>query len=319
MKMQNILPTLLVFLLAGVTFSQVPSQLVGNWRFYRSEVDEFVIESPTVLKSSGELDAKSSRMYFETLNGTYFYVFSDPVKAPENRRMVANFVNSSGLVQLPNNEPIKAGGISFTDSTGYHHQIVEVRSNSRIYIAQTISKVKENAFADRFLSSLKLLASPPNTTATVNSPSSEAMPDGEVRSNAPDAGPPNTLNAADGTLQGSGSGSGLGNGNGPGEPGAAALLPKTPSGKSLKLRILSKAKPSYTDFARFYQISGTVILRVTFLKEGKIGSISAVTTLPFGLTERAIEAARQIRFEPATTDGSAVSVVKLVEYTFMIY
>jgi TonB family protein len=90
-------------------------------------------------------------------------------------------------------------------------------------------------------------------------------------------------------------------------------------GESKGIRILSKARPGYTDFARIYQIDGNVILRVTFLASGQIGSISAVKTLPFGLTNQAIEAARRIQFEPAIMKGTPVSVVKQVEYMFSIF
>ena len=86
-----------------------------------------------------------------------------------------------------------------------------------------------------------------------------------------------------------------------------------------KLRILSKPRPGYTDLARERNTQGEVILRVTFLASGEIGSIEPVKTLPNGLTEKAIAAARQIEFEPPVVDGRAVSITKQIEYTFAIY
>jgi len=44
-----------------------------------------------------------------------------------------------------------------------------------------------------------------------------------------------------------------------------------------------------------------------------------VRTLPFGLTERAIAAARQIKFVPATKGGRPVSVFMQLEYNFNLY
>lgn len=86
-----------------------------------------------------------------------------------------------------------------------------------------------------------------------------------------------------------------------------------------KLQILSKPRPSYTEAARSENIEGTVILRVTFLASGKIGAVTPVKRLPNGLTDEAIEAAKQIEFEPAVENGRPVSVTKQVEYTFSIY
>jgi hypothetical protein len=41
--------------------------------------------------------------------------------------------------------------------------------------------------------------------------------------------------------------------------------------------------------------------------------------LPYGLTEKAIAAARQIRFDPATKDGHKVSMWMKLEYNFNLY
>ena len=52
------------------------------------------------------------------------------------------------------------------------------------------------------------------------------------------------------------------------------------------------------------------------MANGGIGSISPVKTLPFGLTEQAIFAARKIMFLPARSKGVKISVTKTVQYTF---
>lgn len=109
----------------------------------------------------------------------------------------------------------------------------------------------------------------------------------------------------------SGSGSGIGNG----DSQKTVQTEETATG----IRILSKPRSNYTDAARKNGIEGDVRLRVIFLSSGEIGSISPVTTLPDGLTEQAIAAARQIKFIPATKSGVPVSVAKLVEYRFSIY
>ena len=86
-----------------------------------------------------------------------------------------------------------------------------------------------------------------------------------------------------------------------------------------RARLLWKPEPQYTEEARRNQITGTVMLRVVFSSNGEVEQIRAVQTLPFGLTERAISAARQIKFVPATLGGRAVSVYMQLEYNFNLY
>jgi TonB family protein len=115
---------------------------------------------------------------------------------------------------------------------------------------------------------------------------------------------------------GSGKGTGQGTGNAPAADKSASIriLPG-----SAPLRILSKPAGTYTDAARSNQVQGTVKLRVTFLASGEIGPVIPITSLPHGLTEQAIAAAQRIRFEPERIKGVPKTVVKVVEYTFMIY
>jgi TonB family protein len=86
-----------------------------------------------------------------------------------------------------------------------------------------------------------------------------------------------------------------------------------------RARVLSKPEPQYTEEARRNQVTGTVVLRVVFSRDGEVVQIRALNTLPFGLTERAIAAARQIKFEPALKGGHPVSVFMQLEYNFNLY
>lgn len=117
-----------------------------------------------------------------------------------------------------------------------------------------------------------------------------------------------------------------GQGNGIGSGGGSGRSYETPPGEKIiprsgtnKLRILSKPRANYTDAARENSAHGAVRLRVTFLASGEIGAITPVNSLPDGLTEQSIAAARKIKFEPATRDGVPLSVTKIVEYTFTLY
>jgi TonB family protein len=86
-----------------------------------------------------------------------------------------------------------------------------------------------------------------------------------------------------------------------------------------RARLLFKPEPQYTEEARVNQITGTVVLRVVFSSSGEVVQIRAVRTLPYGLTERAIAAAHQIRFVPAMKNGRPVSVFMQLEYNFNLY
>ena len=88
---------------------------------------------------------------------------------------------------------------------------------------------------------------------------------------------------------------------------------------SSKARILSRPEPQYTEEARRNQVTGTVVLRAVFAANGAVTNIKAVKGLPNGLTEKAIAAARQIKFVPAQKDGRSVSQYIQIEYNFNLY
>jgi TonB family protein len=124
-----------------------------------------------------------------------------------------------------------------------------------------------------------------------------------------------------GNGSGSGNGSGIGNGNTESE---TTVTPKTrvkPASRGVTqyVKIISKPSARYTDAARQNQVQGTVKLRVQFLANGRIGIISPINGLGYGLTEQAMAAARGIKFEPAMRNGKPYTVVRIIEYSFTIY
>jgi hypothetical protein len=48
-------------------------------------------------------------------------------------------------------------------------------------------------------------------------------------------------------------------------------------------------------------------------------TFNVITQLPYGLTERAVEAAKKLKFCPAVKDGKYVSVSMQLEYHFNLY
>ena len=170
-------------------------------------------------------------------------------------------------------------------------------------------------------------------------PDARVLPYGDFKSksNVPSSGPGtgNGIGTGTGGGIGPGEGGGIGpgrggnigggdfnaGGGGPGGGGGGTDYNKIFSGKDVttKARVLSKPEPQYTEEARKNQITGTVVLRAVFSSSGQVTQIKAVQGLPNGLTERAIAAARQIRFTPATKDGRAVSMWMQLEYNFNLY
>jgi TonB family protein len=170
-------------------------------------------------------------------------------------------------------------------------------------------------------------------------PDARVLPYGDFKSKSTDpSSGPGTGNGI-GTGRGGGIGPGEGGGIGPGRGGnigggdyheggggaggggGGTDYNKTFSGKdvSSKARVLSKPEPQYTEEARKNQVTGTVVLRAVFTSGGQVTNIRAVSGLPYGLTERAIAAARQIKFIPATKDGHTVSMYIQLEYNFNLY
>jgi protein TonB len=113
-------------------------------------------------------------------------------------------------------------------------------------------------------------------------------------------------------------GSGGGSGNNPNPNNDLDRIFRMPE-VTTRARVLSKPEPQYTEEARRSQITGTVILSVVFSRTGQVTNIHAVQPLCCGLTEKAIAAARQIRFVPAAREGQPVSVRMQLEYNFNLY
>jgi TonB family protein len=169
-------------------------------------------------------------------------------------------------------------------------------------------------------------------------PDSRVLPYGDYKSKSTDpSSGPGTGNGI-GTGTGGGIGPGEGGGLGPGRGGnmgggdmraggggpgggGGGDYSRIFTGKDVttKAKLISKPEPQYTEEARKNQITGTVVLKVVFASNGTVTNIRTVSGLPHGLTEKAIAAARQIKFTPATKDGHQVSMWMQLEYNFNLY
>jgi len=168
-------------------------------------------------------------------------------------------------------------------------------------------------------------------------PDARVLPYGDYKSKSTDPSSGPGKGGGIGTGQGGGIGPGEGGGLGPGRGGnigggdfnaggggpggGGGGYDRIFTGKDVttKARLISKPEPQYTEDARKNQITGTVVLKCVFSSNGSVTGIKTVSGLPYGLTERAIAAARQIKFVPATKDGHQVSMWMQLEYNFNLY
>jgi TonB family protein len=88
---------------------------------------------------------------------------------------------------------------------------------------------------------------------------------------------------------------------------------------TVRARVVVKPEPRYTEEARQNAITGTVVLTAVLSSSGRVTDLHPMRTLPFGLTERALEAARNIRFIPGQKDGRHASQYVQLEYGFNLY
>ncbi len=86
-----------------------------------------------------------------------------------------------------------------------------------------------------------------------------------------------------------------------------------------RAKITSITEPTYTEEARAKGVRGTVVLTAVFCRTGKVTNIEVVQKLPYGLTEKALESTRGIKFQPAEKDGEVVSQRFRRECSFSLY
>jgi len=88
-------------------------------------------------------------------------------------------------------------------------------------------------------------------------------------------------------------------------------------GQDLSLKILVQPKPVVPKDYGTLDAQGTIRLKVEFLANGQIGNIIPITRMRVSnLTELAVEAAKQIKFEPEIRNGQAVSVFSNIDYMY---
>ena len=136
------------------------------------------------------------------------------------------------------------------------------------------------------------------------------------------SGPPSNGTGSGGGI-GSGRGGGVGAGEGPGvgpgrgggfggnvfNVGAGVSAPK----------LLFSPDPEYSEEARRAKHQGICVLWLIVGPDGRPRDVQVARTLGLGLDQKAVEAVRQWKFEPARKDGQPVAVQINVEVNFKLY
>jgi TonB family protein len=138
----------------------------------------------------------------------------------------------------------------------------------------------------------------------------------EARTETQSRGPGSGGGAGTGT--GTGIGSGDGNGVGPGSGGGTGGGPFRPGSGIEPPRLVREVRADYTEDARRRGIEGEVILEIIVRRDGTVGDIRILKRLGAGLDDRATDAVRQWRFQPARRAGAPVDVIVEVAVEFKL-
>jgi protein TonB len=135
-------------------------------------------------------------------------------------------------------------------------------------------------------------------------------------------GPPSNGTGAGGGIgsgYGGGVGSGTGPGVGPGHGGGYGGGAYRVGGGVSAPKALYAPDPEYSEEARKAKYQGTVVLWLVVDANGRPQQIRVQRALGMGLDEKAIEAVKLWKFDPAKKDGQAVPVMINVEVNFRLY
>ncbi|HKT87436.1 MAG TPA: energy transducer TonB [Candidatus Sulfotelmatobacter sp.] len=122
-----------------------------------------------------------------------------------------------------------------------------------------------------------------------------------------------------GSGSGGGVGSGTGPGFGPGEGGGVGGGIFHVGGGVSAPRAIYSPEPEFSEEARKAKYQGTCTLALVVGTDGRPSNIRVQSSLGMGLDEKAIEAVKNWKFEPAMKDGHPVRVEIAVEVDFHLY
>lgn len=122
-----------------------------------------------------------------------------------------------------------------------------------------------------------------------------------------------------GTGNGTGIDGGSGPGIGPGGVGGIGGDVYRIGGGVMAPRPIYDPDPEYSDEARRSKYQGVVVLWVVVGRDGLPKDVRVARSLGLGLDQKAVDAVRRWRFQPATMDGRPVAVQLNIEVSFRLY
>jgi len=291
------------FHLASVASASPSVQVDAKWERYTVTDEEFSVLLPELPAMATSIQfVKESKRRIRVL-GAYrndvvyaIYTFDNSIKQKWSDFLADNYSLDRDGIQLESHRDINLNGFSGKELVviGKSSRVVSQfwQTTKDFYIFQTISAKEVVSSNDEFFSSLTL----------GRTQSGRIVTDGvgaEIDDDLPITEKTGTLNSVS-------------------KPADQSLAF---TGKDVTRKVIlgTKPEPSYTEAARQNQITGTVVLKAVFSSKGRVVNIRVLSGLPLGLTERAINAARQIRFIPAQKDGKRASNWIQLEYNFNLY
>lgn len=265
--------------------------------FDKEEISVLTPVSPTILVQSGDHlfveesdeDILEKRKYSGYSNGFIFAIDSYKVKNPHNllEDMLNNVPKHLRLERDLTLDGFKGKQYRMSGSP-YYGQVYYFAAAKHVYVITLAVSDEANPSITRFFSSLRL-ADRKGVAETNKRPPMKRDPSAAASVGVSDIQASNQEEVF------------------------------KPSVVTRKAAMIWRPEPIYTDEARQNQVTGTVVLRAVFSSSGYVTNIRVISGLANGLTERAVEAARSIRFFPAVKDGKLVSQYIQIEYNFNLY
>lgn len=102
------------------------------------------------------------------------------------------------------------------------------------------------------------------------------------------------------------------------ERGAARAMANSADIGASDPKLLHKVEAEYSEAGRAAGVQGVVVLRIVVDADGNVTAPTVITSLGWGLDEKAIEAVKQWKFTPGYKDGKPVAVPKTIEISFAL-
>lgn len=258
------------------------------WKTYTVADEQFSVALPTMpalhISKSFVGQVRRERKQWELGAFADGVVYTIYVQENKPRQSLAEFITERGYVNGVSERNVTCDGVNGKERSGSWGRVRVFATKNRLYTFGVTTAPPDDPQIVRFFSSISLK----------NKQGGIEVIDGPGEAYEP-------------TVQS--------------QPGADDGSSKVFVGKEVakKARLATKPEPSYTESARISGITGTVVIKCVFNANGMVTDIRIVEGLPGGLTEKAIDAAKKIKFMPAMKDGKYVSTWMQLEYNFNLY